>query len=120
MAARHFVPAAGHDWFLPFYDPVQKLLGADAARRQMLELAELAPGQRILEIGCGTGSLLLQIAALQPGLEIVGLDPDPKALARAQRKCASAAPLETPEGCSGTCCTPPTTCATTSRDASAC
>jgi len=88
MAVRHFVPAAGHDWFLPFYDPVQKLLGADAARRQMLELAELAPGQRVLEIGCGTGSLLLQIAALQPGLELVGLDPDPKALARAQRKCA--------------------------------
>jgi ubiquinone/menaquinone biosynthesis C-methylase UbiE len=84
---RHFVPAAGHDWFLPLYDPVQKLLGADAARQQMIERAELAPGQRVLEIGCGTGSLLLQIAAQQPEVELVGLDPDPKALSLARSKC---------------------------------
>jgi ubiquinone/menaquinone biosynthesis C-methylase UbiE len=88
MKARDFVPAAGHDWCLPLYDPVQKLLGADAVRREMLERAGLAPGQRVLEIGCGTGSLLLQLAAAQPQLEIIGLDPDPKALARARRKCA--------------------------------
>lgn len=86
-ATRHFLPAAGHDWLLPLYDPLQKLLGADASRREMLERAELAAGQRVLEIGCGTGSLLLQLAAWQPGLELVGLDPDPKALARARRKC---------------------------------
>jgi ubiquinone/menaquinone biosynthesis C-methylase UbiE len=87
MTTRDFVPAAGHDWLLPLYDPVQRLLGADAVRQQMLERAELAPGQLVLEIGCGTGSLLLQLAATRPGLELVGLDPDPKALARARRKC---------------------------------
>ena len=28
-ARRSFIPAAGHDWLLPFYDPVQWLLGGD-------------------------------------------------------------------------------------------
>jgi ubiquinone/menaquinone biosynthesis C-methylase UbiE len=84
---RHFVPAAGHDWLLPLYDPLQRLLGGDAARRRMVELAEIAPGHRVLDIGCGTGSLAALIAKRHPRVEIVGLDPDPKALARARRKC---------------------------------
>ena len=28
---RTYLPAAGRDWALPFYDPLVKLLGADAA-----------------------------------------------------------------------------------------
>lgn len=83
---RAFVPAAGHDWLLPLYDPLQKLLGADAALRQLIEQASLEPGHRLLDIGCGTGSLAVLVGRLCPGAEIVGLDPDPKALARARRK----------------------------------
>ena len=32
-AHRTYVPAAGRDWRLPFYDLIAKLLGADAARK---------------------------------------------------------------------------------------
>jgi ubiquinone/menaquinone biosynthesis C-methylase UbiE len=91
LTAREFVPAAGHDWLLPFYDPVQWLLGGDAARAELIEHARLAPGQRVLDIGCGTGSLIVAIASQHPDVEVVGLDPDPKALARARRKCAQRA-----------------------------
>jgi hypothetical protein len=28
-SAKAYLPAAGHDWLLPLYDPVVKLLGAD-------------------------------------------------------------------------------------------
>jgi ubiquinone/menaquinone biosynthesis C-methylase UbiE len=87
---RTYLPAAGHDWALPFYDPIVKLLGGDSARRVLIEQADLRPGQRVLEIGCGTGSLLMQIAHDQPALELTGLDPDAKALERAQSKADAA------------------------------
>lgn len=87
---RSFVPAAGHDWLLPFYDPLGWLLRSDAARREIIDGAGLQPGQRVLDIGCGTGSLIVALGRLHPHVEIVGLDPDPKALARAERKVARA------------------------------
>ena len=83
---RDFIPAAGHDWVLPLYDPMMKFLGGDEARRTLLQGARLNPGQRILDIGCGTGSLLVLIKRLYPESVVLGLDPDPKALARARRK----------------------------------
>jgi ubiquinone/menaquinone biosynthesis C-methylase UbiE len=87
---RSFIPAAGHDWLLPLYDPLQWLLGGDGLKRPLIEQAALAPGLRALDIGCGTGSLTLLIKKLHPGVEVVGLDPDPKALKIAARKAARA------------------------------
>jgi ubiquinone/menaquinone biosynthesis C-methylase UbiE len=83
---RTYLPAAGHDWFLPFYDPLVRLLGGDAARRALLDQAAIRPGHRVLDIGCGTGSLVVLIKRLYPDVDVVGLDPDPKALARGRRK----------------------------------
>jgi ubiquinone/menaquinone biosynthesis C-methylase UbiE len=85
-AQRSYIPAAGHDWLLPFYDPVSKLMGGESMHRQLIHQAQLEPGQRILEIGCGTGSLTTLVKMLHPAIEVVGLDPDPKALDRARRK----------------------------------
>ena len=90
-SARTFIPAAGHDWSLPLYDPLVKLSGGDAARRALLDQAALRPGQRVLDIGCGTGTLVTLIKRLHPDVDVVGLDPDPKALARARRKAGRAA-----------------------------
>jgi ubiquinone/menaquinone biosynthesis C-methylase UbiE len=87
---RTYIPAAGRDWRLPFYDPVVKLLGGDVARRTLVEQAALQPTHRVLEVGCGTGTLLMLIKQLHPGVDVVGLDPDPRALARAKRKAATA------------------------------
>jgi ubiquinone/menaquinone biosynthesis C-methylase UbiE len=62
------------------------LLGARSAHRQLVDQAQLQPGHRVLDIGCGTGNLTLQVKRLYPVVSVVGLDPDPKALRRAQRK----------------------------------
>jgi len=86
QAERPYLPAAGRDWLLVFYDPIAKLLRTESAHRELIEQARLGPGQRVLEIGCGTGNLTLLVKTLHPGVEVVGLDPDPKALARARRK----------------------------------
>ena len=85
-AQRTYIPAAGHDWLLPFYDPFVKLMGGESAHRQLIDQAQLQAGQRILEIGCGTGNLTVLVKTLYPAVEVVGLDPDPKALDRARRK----------------------------------
>ena len=48
--------------------------------------AELRPGHRVLDIGCGTGSLVVLTKQLFPDVDVVGLDPDENALTRATRK----------------------------------
>jgi ubiquinone/menaquinone biosynthesis C-methylase UbiE len=83
---RNYLPAAGRDWALPLYDPLVKLLGGDRARRALLDQADLRHAHRVLDIGCGTGTLATLIKRLYPDIEVVGLDPDPKALARGRRK----------------------------------
>ena len=40
----------------------------------------------MLDIGCGKGALAVLIKRLHPGVDVVGLDPDQKALARTKRK----------------------------------
>lgn len=81
-----YIPAAGHDLALPLYDPLLWLFGADARRQILIERAQLRHRQRVLDIGCGTGSFAIALKRAQPGLQVIGLDPDPKALSLAQRK----------------------------------
>lgn len=87
---RSFIPAAGHDAALPLYDPLTRLFGAPARRQILIDRADLRASQRVLDIGCGTGSLAIALQRAQPELEVVGLDPDPRALDRARRKAARA------------------------------
>ena len=89
-ANRTFLPAAGHDLFLPFYDPLTKILGAERVRNRLIDQAALRPQQRVLEIGCGTGALLMKVKRRHPDVAVVGLDPDNKALDRARRKARAA------------------------------
>jgi ubiquinone/menaquinone biosynthesis C-methylase UbiE len=83
---RAYIPAFGFDLLLPLYDPLQRLLGAGALHEELIAQARLEPGQRVLDLGCGTGSLAVRIRREHPAVEVVGLDPDPKALAIARRK----------------------------------
>lgn len=86
-----YLPAAGHDWLLPLYDPFVKLFGGDRAREALIDQAAIRSRDRALDIGCGTGTLVTLIKHLHPDVVVVGLDPDPKALARARRKAKRAA-----------------------------
>ncbi len=72
--------------FLPLYDPFTRLFGVDALRRGLLEQAALQPAYRVLDVGCGTGTLAILIKREHPTVTVIGIDPDPKALARAERK----------------------------------
>jgi len=83
---KSFLPAAGSDWLLPFYDFFTKLLGVEAAHRHLIEHAAIQPGDRLLEIGSGTGNLSILAKRLYPSAEVIGIDPDPKALSMARKK----------------------------------
>jgi ubiquinone/menaquinone biosynthesis C-methylase UbiE len=81
-----YVPAMGSDRLLPLYDPFTWLFGVRSAHRRLADQAGIGPGDRVLEIGTGTGNLALLVAKRHPAAEVVGLDPDPLALASARSK----------------------------------
>ncbi|HEX4921351.1 MAG TPA: class I SAM-dependent methyltransferase [Candidatus Bathyarchaeia archaeon] len=87
---RTYLPAAGRDLFLPLYDFVARLLGADKARQSLLDQPELLSAKRVLDIGCGTGTFAVLLKKRFPKVEVIGLDPDQKALARASGKAEKA------------------------------
>jgi ubiquinone/menaquinone biosynthesis C-methylase UbiE len=93
MAHSHgdFVPALGADWLTPMYDFFARLVGEDRFKRHLIELAKIASGHDVLDLGCGTGTLALLVKAAYPQARVVGLDIDPRILAIARRKVERAA-----------------------------
>jgi SAM-dependent methyltransferase len=83
---RAYLPAMGRTALLPLYDPCTRLLGVRDAHWRLIAQAGIEPGATVLEIGCGTGNLLLLAARAVPGATLIGLDPDPAVLATATRK----------------------------------
>ncbi|HEU0253680.1 MAG TPA: class I SAM-dependent methyltransferase [Pyrinomonadaceae bacterium] len=83
---KHFLPAAGHDFFLPLYDPFVRWMGFDRVRQDLVDQANIKPDHHLLDIGCGTGTLVVHLKRLYPAAQVFGLDPDPKALQRAKVK----------------------------------
>ena len=90
LTDRPYLPGMGKDWLLPVYDPLTRALGLRRAHRRLADQADVRPGHRVLEIGCGTGNLALMVKRRHPDAVVAGLDPDPKALDRAGRKAARA------------------------------
>src|SRR5215471_7455841 len=89
-SSRRYLPAAGHDFFLPAYDPIMWLLRFTRDLDRLVAQAALQPSHRVLDVGCGTGTLAVLIARRYRDIDVTGIDPDPKALARAMRKAARA------------------------------
>lgn len=93
MSARRpgYIPAAGHDWLAPLYDPLQRVLMREAViKRRLVAEAQLQDGQRVLDLGCGTGTLAILIKQLHPGITVVGLDADGRILEQARNKATRA------------------------------
>lgn len=86
-----YVPALRFRWLTPFYDAVVGITVRERTfKKALLQQAAIQPGQRVLDVGCGTGTLCLLIKQTQPQAEVVGVDGDPEILALAQNKARKA------------------------------
>jgi ubiquinone/menaquinone biosynthesis C-methylase UbiE len=79
--------AAGYDLLAWLF-----LLGRERAfRERLVRLARLEPGQSVLDVGCGTGSLAIAAKRrVGPGGTVRGIDASPELIARARRKARKA------------------------------
>src|SRR5919201_3788598 len=92
MSSRHhehrpFVPALGLRLLNPLYDPLLRLHTRERRwKGHLVDQMQIQRGERILDVGCGTGTLDLLIKEKHPDADVVGLDPDADILAIARRK----------------------------------
>jgi len=86
-----YVPALRFHWLTRLYDPILRAtLKEEKFKRMVVQQAGLAPGQRVLDLGCGTATLTMMLKQACPGATVMGLDGDPKILALARAKIAAA------------------------------
>ena len=84
---KKFTPPLAYDVLTPLYDGVINLLAyGKAFKRMTLELSEIADGEKVLDVGCGSGTLLIEAKTRYPNSDFVGIDPDKKILRFAERK----------------------------------
>ena len=94
MTAREdvsYVHALRYRWLTPLYDGVVAATTRERTFRvATIEQAGLRPGQRVLDLGCGTGTLAIEMARRCPGLQLFGVDGDAEVLAKAEQKATRA------------------------------
>jgi ubiquinone/menaquinone biosynthesis C-methylase UbiE len=82
-----YIPALSFRVLTPFYDFIQKYIVRDIRyKSRLIEQAQLQAGQRVMDLGCGTGTLAIMAKQAQPQAEVFGLDVDPEMLKVAQAK----------------------------------
>jgi ubiquinone/menaquinone biosynthesis C-methylase UbiE len=84
---RQFVSALRFDALTPFYDPIIALTSREMGfKRRLLEHARIKDGESVLDLGCGTGTLAVEIKKQRPKAKLSGLDADRSILVQARAK----------------------------------
>jgi len=87
----HYIPALRFHRLTPLYDSLVKWgMREDTIKSRLIARAHIQPGQRVLDLGCGTGTLAIMMKRSNPGAQITGLDADEQILAIAGTKAEQA------------------------------
>ena len=87
MSRDTYLPALRFPALTHAYDPLIRLTTRESLfKRLLVEQVSPEPGQRVLDLGCGTGTLALLVKDRQPAADVVGLDADPEMLDQAHSK----------------------------------
>ena len=85
------IPALNYRWLTFIYDPLLRSAMQEAKfKSHLVQQAKLRSGMRVLDLGCGTGTLTILAKQAAPGADVTGLDVDPQVLQIAQNKAAKA------------------------------
>ncbi|REJ76284.1 MAG: class I SAM-dependent methyltransferase [Acidobacteria bacterium] len=91
MARDNYVPALRFDWLTPIYDPVVRITTREKEfKRDLIENAGLGQHDTVLDLGCGSGTLILMLGRMRSGSIVHGIDGDQRILGRANEKVLSA------------------------------
>ncbi|WP_303287342.1 class I SAM-dependent methyltransferase [Marinobacter sp. SS8-8] len=86
-----YVPALGYHWLTPYYDAVVGTTTRERSfKHALIKQAGFEPGQQVLDLASGTGTLAIWIKQHQPQVHVTGVDGDPAILSLATRKAQKA------------------------------
>jgi len=87
MSKNGFVPALRYGWATRFYDPVVRITTRERRFKQaLISQAELKKHDSVLDLGCGTGTLAIEIHRQHPDVDLTALDADKNILRMARQK----------------------------------
>lgn len=89
MKDAKYIPALGYNSLTPLYDAVVRLTVREKKfKKALIEQANFADGQRVLDLACGTGTLAVLIKETYAKVEVTGIDGDANILEIAAGKAA--------------------------------
>lgn len=86
MAHEDYIPALRFRSLTPLYDTVLRSFFPEAEIKRQVAVRAAGAGQRVLDLGCGTGTLAVTLRQMQTSGLIAGVDVDGAVLLKAQTK----------------------------------
>lgn len=82
-----YIPALSFKWLTPLYDPLLKwAMREETFKRKLIQQANIQPQMKVLDLGCGTGTLTIMTKRNHPDTQVTGIDGDSEVLRIAQEK----------------------------------